>query len=80
MYTLMHTIDYLRAENAYRAELIRRIHPRKGPREHRRVGAPVTPAAHEAGHYRRVYDALQLWIATILPLERPSYSNERMPQ
>jgi hypothetical protein len=39
----------------------------------------VTPAGYEQGYYRKVYDALQHWLAYEFPFGRPYYSNDEIP-
>jgi RimJ/RimL family protein N-acetyltransferase len=39
----------------------------------------VTPAAHQAGYYAKVHDALRQWATDDYPFERPHYSNLLMP-
>ena len=40
----------------------------------------VTPEAHEAGHYRRLHEALRLWTTTDYPFTNPHFSNAELPE
>lgn len=39
----------------------------------------VTPAAHEAGHSVRLYEALVSWLDDVLPFTSPLFSNQVIP-